>query len=744
MKLKIQLAVYSFLLIIFAGITPVFADTTTTIDTASSTAQLTDPAIPASPTELPSSTLFIRYQNNLVWSGPIALTSTVYHDSINNLDYPLASPTVFSALVLADQASDAFSISDAQYNQAFNNFYLACLAFPTASSTENACYNWNFVVNNAYPNVGMDSYTLHGGENIYIYFSNPWKITASTNTFSLGTTTTIQTWRYQYDNLIEPWILDGNNIIDISVPNPASTGWWDAYIVATSTQTDANGAIDYMFTATGTYQLNFHDFTKWSPLDITVNEPAVFVTSSTTTTPTENSNNSGGASGGQTIAVSGNEISDTVQKILTFLRSKQTENGAIMDLQNSDWSAMTFGANGTYANDVRTSTASLYDYLYSTVVTSTSETLNVCAEYPRHILGLLSAGTNKTDTKIIELKNKISTECFAGGIVGQNGINDDIFITIALLATDENPNSAIVQAAIQTIISDQQTNGAFTWSGWPGQDVTGAAINALKYAANFGVAIDDAIFQNAKTYLHTTQLADGGWTGFGTTSDPLTTSWALYGINALGEGQLQWTNSNQKNPWSALVATLDNNGYYISPWSSDGIDWFSTKHAVPALLGKSWPIILSPINQPSSGGSGGGTYIASQETSTSSVLTDIISTSTAPTSTETVDPVTTSTPLVMTEPTSTGQVLGISIVNTEIQTEPKKPTRAPVQIKAQTQSQPETQTENSLAPTSTQNQNDVLETNKALAQNYTDRILYSILAGIIGIIGYIIIIKIKK
>ena len=745
MKLKIQLAVYSFLLIIFASTAPVFADTTTTVDTASSTTQLADPTTPTSPTEPPSSTLFIRYQDNLIWSGSVALTSTVYHDSINNLDYPLASPTVFSALVLADQASDAFNISDAQYNQAFSSFYLACLNFPIPSSTENACYNWNFVVNNTYPNVGMDSYTLNGGENIYIYFSNPWKITASTSTFSFGTTTTIQTWRYQYDNLIEPWILDGNNIIDISVPNPASTGWWDAYTVATSTQTDANGTADYLFTATGTYQLNFHDFTKWSPIDIIVSEPVIFATSSTTT-PTENPN-SGGTSGGQTIAVSGSEISDAVQKILNFLRSKQTENGAIMDLPTSDWSAMSFGANGTYANDVRTSTVSLFNYIYNTIVTSTSETLNACTEYPRHILGLLSAGTNKTDTKIIELKNKIGTECFAGGMVGQNGINDDIFITIALLATDENPNSAIIQAAIQTIIADQQTNGAFTWSGWPGQDVTGAAINALKYAASFGVAIDDAVFQNAKNYLHTTQLADGGWTGFGTISDPLTTSWALYGINALGEGQLQWTNTNQKNPWSALVATLDNNGYYTSPWSSDGIDWFGTKHAVPALLGKPWPIVLNPISQelpPASNNSSGGTYTAPQTTSTSSVLTDIISTSTAPTSTEVFEVLTASTTIIAAEPTSTGQVLGISIVNTEIQTEAKKPTRAPAQIKTQTQLPPETQTGNNPTSTNAPNQSDALEADTVLAPNYTNRILYSVLAGLIGIIGYIIIIKIKK
>ncbi len=630
-------------------------------ETASSTPEIVT-STPSPETEgttpVPSSTLTLRYEDQIIWTGIVNLTTTSYTDKINSSTYELNSSTVFSTLVLADQQSDAFSISDAQYNAGFNSFYLACINISSTSS-QNACYNWNYVVNNNYPSVGMDKYLLNGGENIYVYFSNPWKITATTTTFPLNTTTTLQTWRYQFDNLAEPWVLDPNHLVEISIPNPTPTGWWDQTITVTTTQTNASGTVDYQFTTTGTYfaKIVSLDWTKWSnPITLSVHEVSTTTQTNTSTSEQPPSGGSGGS--GSAPAISTAEINNAVQKILNFLKSKQLSTGAIVDLQMSDWSAMSFGANGTYAQDVRTSTFSLYDYLNVTIVTSTTDTLNKCTEYSRHILGLLASGFTKTNTQIIDIKNKITTQCLVGGQVGQAGINDDIFILLALLATDENASNEIVQVSVNAIKADQQENGAFTWNGWAGQDVTGAAVNALKYASTFGILVDDIIFQKAKTYLHNTQLTDGGW-GFDTTSDPLTTSWAMYGINALGESQNQWVNSNNQNPWTLLANKLNNGGYYETPWSTDGIDWFATKHAVPALLGKSWPIILSPItpvSPGSSGGSGSGTL------STSTEVASIITTTTAPTSTI-LTPAGTLGVATRIEQDDIGEVLGMKIEN---------------------------------------------------------------------------------
>ncbi|OGH91183.1 MAG: hypothetical protein A2534_04370 [Candidatus Magasanikbacteria bacterium RIFOXYD2_FULL_39_9] len=501
---------------------------------------------------------------------------------------------------------------------------------------------WNWFFNLEYGQTALNQFSLTTTPNtnqdiLLTYDLAPLKINAS-STLEIGTTTTVSIEEFNF--IQAAW-----------KPATSST----IYINSSSFSNE-----------TGTYYL-FVSSTE--PIIILGTKPGFITTEPITLVPTttpvststtEQPSNSGGGSG-TAPAIRTTEINNAVQKILNFLKSKQLNDGSIVDLQMSDWTAMAFGANGTYAQDVRTSTFSLYDYLKVTIVTSTTDTLNKCTEYSRHILGLLSSGFSKTNTQIIDLKNKIKTECLNNGTVGQAGINDDIFILMALLATNESTNSEIVQTSVNAIKTDQQESGAFTWNGWVGQDATGAAINALKYASTFGIIVDDLIFQKAKSYLHSTQLTDGGW-GFDTTSDPNLTSWAMYGINALGEGQTQWTTSGNQNPWTALVSKLDNAGHYTSPWSADGIDWFATKHAVPALLSKSWPIILAPITQPSSGGSGGSGVTLSTSTEVVSIITT--TTLSVVTGTLSVPPISTSTNI---ENENAGQILGMRIENEEPQ-----------------------------------------------------------------------------
>jgi len=106
-----------------------------------------------------------------------------------------------------------------------------------------------------------------------------------------------------------------------------------------------------------------------------------------------------------------------------------------------------------------------------------------------------------------------------------------------------------------------------------GDDITGASINALKYAKDKGVVIDELILTNAKNYLKTTQQTDGGW-GYGS-SDVMTTSWVLMGINSMGEEQSDWFTSEGKNPWYPMTEKLNEEGYYESAWVEGSADWFA-------------------------------------------------------------------------------------------------------------------------------------------------------------------------
>ena len=584
--------------------------------------------------------LNLRYQNNLIFSNQVTLpTSTTILDNAG-IEHFTTSTNALTALLAADATSTDFHVSDLQYYDAYNSFYVNCIE--TTATTTPLCANWNYVMNNTYPSVGMDQYILTGNENIYIYFDNPWKITASTSTFAINTTTTLQTWRYNYDNLENEWTADANNLIDISIPNPNPTGWWDNTITIAAATTDDTGVVDYLFSTTGTFyaKITSPDWTKWSnPITLTVLAPPFTPTS---TPPQDNPpNNSGGGGGGgnnndqppTNPIISDPDIKSTVDKILAYLKSQQDTTGKIIDGGITDWAIMAFASAGVYSDEVKKDGASLLDYAQNYNFSDASD-LNLCAAYPRHILALLAGGIDKTNAKITGLKNKINSQCINEAAYGQNGINDDIFGLFALLATDEDITTTSIQNIITAIKSDQTAAGAFTWAGWPGADITGGAVNALKYAETKGASIEQEIYSKAKNYLKTNQLNDGGW-GYGV-SDALTTGWALMGIDALGETQVDWLTSTT-TPWHVLVNQLNDTGYYESAWAPGTVDWFATKHAVPALMGKSWPIVLTPKQS---------TEPAKQNTNT---------TASAGTSDSTIQSVetTTSTALVITTPTST-------------------------------------------------------------------------------------------
>lgn len=294
--------------------------------------------------------------------------------------------------------------------------------------------------------------------------------------------------------------------------------------------------------------------------------------------------------------ISQSNINDTVNKILNYLKTQQSADGKIIDGTITDWAIMSFGSDGQYADEIKHSTTSLLSYEKQYNLDDPSD-MNSCATYPRHILALIAAGVDKNDSAIIGLKNKVETICFQNNSYGLNGINDDVFALLSLLAIEEDINKPIIQSTIDTIKAWQMDNGAFSWPDWfnpsakvAGDDITGAAINALKYAQAKGATVDNQILDKAKTYLKNTQQLDGGW-GYGS-ADIMTTSWVLMGLNALGETQENWFTASNTNPWYPLVNQIKTNGYYESAWVPGTVDWFAMKHAVPALLEKSWPIIL--------------------------------------------------------------------------------------------------------------------------------------------------------
>jgi len=488
----------------------------------------------------------------------------------------------------------------------------------------------------------LDAHILSEGENILLaYGTSPLKINSSNSTPMVGTTTTITV--QEFDSWNFAWIDAVSSTIVINEEEISVDG--------------------------GTYEMQI---TTTTPYQIYGKKDGYLNTKTLTITPVANnedddeddSGSSGGPSGGDPddeVEIVGNEtIQNTVNKILAYLESQQDETGKILDGNMTDWAIMSFGANGQYADDIAQGTGkTLLEYEKEYNLDSSSD-LNPCASYPRHVLALLAAGVSPDDPAIVGLDNEMNA-CYVDGIYGQNGINDDVFALLALLAIDTDTHEEIIGSLISEIESWQLDSGAFSWPDWydptqktAGDDITGAAINALKYAQNKGADIENNIFGNATAYLKTTQQTDGGW-GYGAT-DIMTTSWVLMGLNALGQTQTDWQTQNNKNPWIPLVENLHEDGYYESVWSPGTPDWFAMKHAVPALLGASWPIILDPIVEDFSDGAtytyGGGPSSSQLEDENTTTTTDIV-TSTEDIVTTTEDIVTTTLDVV----TSTEEII---------------------------------------------------------------------------------------
>ncbi len=481
-------------------------------------------------------------------------------------------------------------------------YYVSAISGHTASGFD----GWTYRINGIDPYVGMNDYVVKSGDTIDVAYSVwEWKIGANVPTTTVDSPVVFTAAHYASGT----W-----------APAPSTT----ISIANENFITNENGEYAYTTNTTGTVSAYVFGTNDWPQ-----NSPAVNVeflpapTNNTSTEPTSNPNNGGSSPGNTNQPVDQASINTAANKIIDYLKSQQDASGKIIDGGTTDWAIMAFGSQGIYANTIKNSGASLLDFAKNYQFTDSSD-LNVCASYPRHLLALMAAGVSATDETITNLTAKIKTDCFADSAFGQAGINDDIFGLIALLAAGENPDQPIISTMVNTITADQTSAGAFTWGGYPGADITGAAVNALNYAQKHGANIDDTIFTKAKNYLKTNQLSDGGW-GYDI-SDALTTSWAVMGINELGENQNDWFSASGKNPWHILANQLKS-GFYESVWAPGVIDWFATKHALPALVGASWPIILTPQTQAASG---------NLDSSNNQQTTTTTPTSTLPVSTSTI------------------------------------------------------------------------------------------------------------
>jgi len=274
--------------------------------------------------------------------------------------------------------------------------------------------------------------------------------------------------------------------------------------------------------------------------------------------PPPPTNNSGGGGG-----IPNSQLN--VANALVYLASKQREDGSFGSPFLSDWVALAFAAADTVDAKVK-----LFEYMRAT-----APTLSVVTDYERHAMALLALGIDPYSGTPVDYITPI-VSAFDGKQIGDTSLdNDDIFALFPLLHAGYRISDTIIQKTTEFILSRQGQNGS--WDG--SADMTAAAIQALVQVRTLpDVAIS---LIRAEGYLR----------GEKPGSNSFSTSWVRQAISALSWTPSGWTpNSFTKDD---PLAELQQSDGGVEPESSDTqTRVWATAYAIPAALGKSWPMLL--------------------------------------------------------------------------------------------------------------------------------------------------------
>jgi hypothetical protein len=154
-------------------------------------------------------------------------------------------------------------------------------------------------------------------------------------------------------------------------------------------------------------------------------------------------------------------------------------------------------------------------------------------------------------------------------------------------------------AAINLLRNTQQPSGGWEWAPDWGSDTNSTAL-AIQALLATGEPVASPAISNGLNYLDQAQNNDGGFpydpnAPWGDTSDANSTAYVIQALLAAGQDPLTptWTVATN-NPISYLLALQLADGSFA--WQTgQGANQLATQQAVPALLGRSFPLAAGPV-----------------------------------------------------------------------------------------------------------------------------------------------------
>jgi hypothetical protein len=286
-----------------------------------------------------------------------------------------------------------------------------------------------------------------------------------------------------------------------------------------------------------------------------------------------------------------NSSEQTVNQAIEWLRSQQQTNGSIGSFATSSWVVMAIVASGEDPHNWSNGGDSIIDYLKKN-----KESLSSPNDYSRFILSIVAAGENPRNVNGIDFVATLESFYNGTQFGDPSLLNDDFWAIMALRSVGIDNNDEKIQNAV-AFIKTNQNEGDGGWSFGVGSDSdvdsTAASIMAL-ISVNESKTSTHII--DGLEYIKTKQVSSGGFDSWGYGTSAESDSWAIQAIVAAGQDptDANWTKEG-KNPVDDLILFQNQDGSF-NDFNPAPSSW-TTSYAIPALLGKPYPIFMESSSQ---------------------------------------------------------------------------------------------------------------------------------------------------
>jgi hypothetical protein len=272
---------------------------------------------------------------------------------------------------------------------------------------------------------------------------------------------------------------------------------------------------------------------------------------------------------------------EVIVNALDFLRVQQSEDDGIGGFIVSSWAAMAIAASGERPEEW----GNLIEYLQETIHQLDEDK---ATDWERMTLAIVCCDRNPREFGGMDFVEQIENFFDGEQIGNEANIYDDVFGTLALVASGGKQDSFLIQTVCMHIKEKQREDG-----GWGDVDSTSAAIMALISA---GEPASSASIRQSLAFLKTAQDESGGFQSWGTVN-AASTAWAVSALVAAHEDPTsQAWKQNEKTPVDFLIDLQEPDGSF--KWTVEqrrNPEWM-TSYVLSALLGKPYPVITCAVS----------------------------------------------------------------------------------------------------------------------------------------------------